>query len=218
MHSVSLSQPPALQYGSAQPWADEAVSPWDTDQCWQRILCRRVVEISCDQATGRMSLAVAFVLGAQHAGETVAWIQWAHGGLYPPDLHASGVDLQALAAIHVPQNDAYGLPRAAEILLRSGGFGLVVLDATGAGGLPKQAAWQGRLLALARAHDSSVLLLTHTSAEADSAGLWVGLRLQPQRQLPENDACRVSVAVLKNKTGLYLPTPSWQRGGPAGLI
>lgn len=198
----------------------DSASPWDVDRCWQQVLCKKLVEVSGDRASARLSLAVSFVLGAQRAGETVAWIQWAGGHLYPPDLHDSGVDLQALAVIHVAPSDAYGLPRAAEILLRSGGFGLVVLDATAGANLPCQAAWQGRLLALVRAHHSSVVLLTHKTAQADSLGALVGLRLQPRRQPRQVDAgpYGLSVAVLKNKGGLHLPQQTWPRGGPHGLI
>jgi len=45
---------------------------------------------------------------------------------YPPDVASHGVDLDALAVIRVPAGLA--MYRAADQLLRSGAFGLVVLD------------------------------------------------------------------------------------------
>jgi recombination protein RecA len=185
---------------------------------WQHVLCHKLVEVSGDASCARLSMAATFVLSAQQAGETVAWIQPVDGGLYPPDLHDSGIDLQALAVVHMPKADRYGLPRAAEILLRSGGFGLVVLDATSGQNLPSQLAWQGRLLALARTHHSSVVILTHKSSKADSLGALVGLRLEPVRLPRLLDGYPVSISVLKSKGTASVAPTVWQRGSPPGFV
>jgi len=70
-------------------------------------------------------------------------------GLLDDAVMARYVD--ALVVVRVPRRDgAKALVRAAEIALRSGGFGLAVLDLVdGAPGGPP-AAWQGRLLGLFR--------------------------------------------------------------------
>ena len=94
----------------------------------------RLVEISGQGDAARLSLAVDVVRQVQAEGETAAWVQPAGGPLYPPDLHDARVDLQSLIVIQVPSGaGAHGVPRAAELLLRSGGFGLVVLDLTESG-------------------------------------------------------------------------------------
>jgi len=45
---------------------------------------------------------------------------------YPPDASDSGVDCEAVVVVHVP--DTISIARAAEILARSGAFGLIILD------------------------------------------------------------------------------------------
>lgn len=89
----------------------------------------RLIEISGVGASARHTTAVALVRQAQLEGETTAWIQPAGGPLYPPDLADSGVDLASLIVVHVPEDRGQvGLARAAELLLRSGAYGLCVLD------------------------------------------------------------------------------------------
>lgn len=89
----------------------------------------RLVEISGVGASARHTTAAALVRQAQLEGETTAWVQPAGGPLYPPDLAESGVDLGALVVVHVPADRGQvGLARAAELLLRSGAFGLCVVD------------------------------------------------------------------------------------------
>jgi recombination protein RecA len=200
----------------SHPEASAALS-LPADLAWNSLITQKLVEISGTHNTARFSTAVAMVLGAQRSGETVAWIQPEGGRLYPPDLHDSGVDLRALAVIHTPRHDSVQGLKAAEILLRSGGFGMVVLDLI-VGAAPRSPAWQGRLLGLARQHHSSVVLLTHKPSHADSLGALVSLRVEPQRQ-SQHDLRMFEVApqVLKNKMGLALPLWMLQRRGPTGL-
>jgi hypothetical protein len=49
-------------------------------------------------------------------------------GLFPPDWARAGLDLDALLVVHVPDHDPSAAPRAAELLLRTGVMGAVVLD------------------------------------------------------------------------------------------
>jgi recombination protein RecA len=89
----------------------------------------RLIEVSGLGASARHTTAAALVRQAQLEGETTAWIQPEGGSLFPPDLAESGIDLEALVVIHVPRDRGeVGLARAAELLLRSGAFGLCVLD------------------------------------------------------------------------------------------
>lgn len=89
----------------------------------------RMIEVSGANGAARHTTAAALVRQAQLDGETTIWIQPEGGSLFPPDLADAGVDLQALVVVHVPQDRGeVGLARAAELLLRSGAVGLVVLD------------------------------------------------------------------------------------------
>lgn len=185
----------------------------------------RLVEL-CGEA--QTSTAVAILAHAQREGETAAWIQPIRGSLYPPDLAAAGVDVEALVVIHVPETGAMsgaaGQCRAAELLLRSGGFGLLVIDfetePTGS------AAWQGRLLGLARQHETRVLLLRKDARE--SLGPLVGMRVasrvervtsqdEPSGFCPRTGQFEIRHEVLKNKSGGPLEPAAIRIRGPWGL-
>lgn len=195
----------------------------------------RIVEL-CGQA--QATTAVAILAHAQREGETAAWIQLAQGELYPPDLCAAGVDIEALIVVHVPTaNEKSSVPvagpagqcRAAELLLRSGGFGLVILDfcrAEPSGG----AAWQGRLLGLARQHEARVLILRRdTREQLASLGPLISMRVASRVERSRDDddppgftrrtgRFVIRHEVLKNKSGGPLePAPSIVRG-PWGLL
>ena len=73
-----------------------------------------------------LTAATALVVDAQRQREPVVWISSRAAGCYPPDLVACGVDLESLPFVHVA--DAEASLRAADQLVRSGAFGLLVLD------------------------------------------------------------------------------------------
>ena len=134
------------------------------------------------------------------------------------------------AALHAVACEAAA--RAADRLVRSGGFGLVVLD------LGKDAevsaGLQGRLAGLAQRHDSAIVCITEKPPEAASLGSMVSLRAEAMRRVEravgvagagaagtgpgltaERFACQVRV--LKDKRR----APSWSHAevvrAPAGL-
>src|SRR5262245_55329193 len=89
----------------------------------------RLIEIASAKDGAQMTAAVACLLHAQAQGEPAAWVQPASGPLFPPDLADSGVDLDALLIVNVPASaGTFAAIKAAELLLRSGGFGLLILD------------------------------------------------------------------------------------------
>ncbi len=178
----------------------------------------RLVELCGDNHTARLSLAVTLVRASQHEGESVAWVQPRGGGLYPPDLHDSGVDLASLLVIHIPpEGGAIGLTKAAEILMRSGALGLLVLDLS-ASSPPRGEAWLNRLAALAREHRSRVLLVTASGAETPSLGTLVSLRLLPKRQRLAPGHFVVTPTLLKDKLGLDAEIGAEHYRGPWGLL
>jgi recombination protein RecA len=156
------------------------------------------------------------------------------GTLYPPDLHQAGIDLDALVVVHVPPDGMnadsgpgkhtpagvvrpHRLCKAAELLLRSGAFGMLVLDLCD--GTPHGSdAWQGRLLGLARAHHARVVLLTNKPRHADSLGTLVGLRVEPQRFRTAAGQFTVEHQVLKNKSGAPFDVARDHYQGPCGLL
>jgi len=173
----------------------------------------RLVELSARGATATLTTAIELVVEAQTTGEPVAWIALASGTFYPPDVADSGVDLAALVVVRAP--DAIACARAAERVLRSGAFGLVVIDY--AASKPElSTAHQGRLVALAQSHDAAVVCLTEKSHEASSIGSLVSLRVEALRTRGRDGDFDVTLRALKDKRR----GPGWTRArklrGPAG--
>lgn len=196
----------ALKQGESAPLAAEP--RWSREQ-----LAGRLTEISGEGAAAPLTAAVGLVLDAQLAGEPVAWITLPETMFYPPDVADSGVDLHALVIVKVPA--AHDAARAADQLVRSGAFGLVVLD------LGKDArihtGLQGRLVSLAKRHDTAIVCLTVKSSGSASLGSMVSLRAEALREKLEGGRFRCKVKVLKDKQR----GPNWTHDevvrGPAGL-
>ena len=177
----------------------------------------RLIEISGRGANARLSTAVGLLRQAQIEGETSAWIQPEGGDLYPPDLADAGIDLDALVVLHLPTDrGADDLLRATEWLLRSGAYGLVVVDLTGVRA-PRGQAWCARLSSLAREHGSRLILITDSPEHRASLGPMIGLRLAPRRSPPHAGSCGLDVHVLKNKSGAPLTIAPERWRAPLGL-
>src|SRR5215468_255122 len=115
----------------------------------------RLAEISGSNATATLTLTCGLVLDAQKRDEPVGWATSTESSFYPPDAAQFGIDLAGLVVVRVSKPDA--IARAGEKLLRSGGFGLVVLD-LGLADVPTPL--QSRLTGLAHHHHSAVVCLT----------------------------------------------------------
>ena len=125
-----------------------------------------------------MTAAFALVLDAQVTGSPVAWVTARAAIFNPPDVAASGVDLASLVVVRTDSARRAG--RAADVLLRSGAFGLVVLELGTSAVLPTPL--QGRLVQLAVKHDAAVVCLTEKSADEASLGSLVSLRGEVRRR------------------------------------
>ena len=115
----------------------------------------RLVEISSSTASAALTLAFGLVIQAQERGEPVGWVTSAESFFYPPDAARCGTDLAALVVVRLA--DTQSISRAGEKLLRSGGFGVVVLD-LGAADIPMPL--QTRLTGLAHRHHTALFCLT----------------------------------------------------------
>lgn len=189
-----------------------------------RELAGRLVELSARGDSTRLSLTFSLVLDAQGRGEPVAWITDTDSCFFPPDVAACGVDLEALAVVRVPTGRAPGrsgpraIARAAELLIRSGAFGLVVLDLGEDPRVP--VALQSRLRGLAQKHETAVLCLTEKSRGLPSIGSMVSLRGEARRNRPghvDDGDFDCEMDVIKDKKR----GPGWthveRRVGPDGL-
>ena len=170
----------------------------------------RLVELSARGATATLTAAIELVIDAQMQSEPVGWIAPTAGTFYPPDVADSGVDLAALVVIRA---DGVAAARAAERLLRSGAFGLVVLDLH-RGDLSMQI--QGRLITLAQTHDAAVVCVTDNTRDTASLGSLISLRAEASR-IRDRDELAFRVRALKDKRR----GPGWEhvatRMAPAGF-
>lgn len=202
---------------------DPAHAPASVGWCL-RALAGRLTEISGLGDSAALTLAFSVVLDAQRQGETTAWITRRESSFLPLDAWASGVDLEALAVVRVP--DERAVVRAADRLARSGGFGLLVLDlaagddkATALGRHPIQipTAMQARLRGLAHRHGIAVLFLTRKGASTTSLGSLVSLHARARRERTPEGLYRCRLEVIKDKHR----GPGWEVfetcRGPDGL-
>lgn len=97
--------------------------------------------------------------------------------LFAPDLDQAGVLVERLPIVRVPALVREVL-KAAELLLRSGGFGVVVVDLSAASARVPMAAL-ARLQGLAREHRARVVFLTPDAQAA--LGSPVSVRVRPER-------------------------------------
>lgn len=184
-------------------------------------LAGRLVELSAAAQSAHLTAAFGLVLEAQFAHDRAAWVTLTHSCFYPPDVVDTGVDLDAMPVVRVA--DARTAGRAADHLLRSGGFGLVVIDlADEQGGLRPARSnvlpvpLLARLLGMARHHHAVVLILTRKAEDAPSLHSLVSLRAEATWHVDQG-RCELHVRVIKDKRvgpgGTHVETCR----GPAGL-
>ncbi|HWP24084.1 MAG TPA: recombinase A [Candidatus Binatia bacterium] len=172
----------------------------------------RLVEISAAKASAALSVAFTLVRQAQARGEPAGWVTLAESSFYPPDAAQSGADLSALVVVRLAR--AGDIARAGEKLLRSGAFGLVVLD-LGETDIPMPL--QTRLTGLAHRHHTALVCLTEKDGAAFSLGSLVSLRVHAEKKRAEDRRFVCTLRVLKDKRR----GPTWNDEecyiGPAGL-
>ena len=182
-------------------------SPWNL-----AAIAGRFIEISASASAASLTLAFGLVREAQIRGEPAGWVTSMESFFYPPDAAYRGIDLAALAVIRVLH--AVTIPRAGEKLLRSGGFGLIVLD-LGIADIPMPL--QSRLTGLAQRYHTGLVCLTEKESKAFSLGSLVSLRAHAERQRSSDNRFACRLRVLKDKRR----GPTWSHEefccGPAGL-
>ena len=187
---------------------------WDEAprEAWSRAaLSGRLIEISNGESPSALTAAFGLVLDTQRQDEPVAWITPEASCFFPPDAAEGGVDLRSLVVVRAPSTTR--ALRAADKLIRSGAFGLVVVDLAPSLALPRSGeSWLARLLGLARKHDTAVVLLTEKRGEAPSLSSLVSLRGEARR-VQHN----VEISMLKDKRRAPGWTHAEQCRGPAGL-
>ncbi|HDS74222.1 MAG TPA: recombinase A [Firmicutes bacterium] len=186
----------------------------DTDaRTWRYdALCGRLIELSSADAAASLTATTTLIAQAQREGEPVAWVTTEESCVYPPDLSEQGIDLDALIVVRI--GTTTDVPRAAEKLVQSGAFGLIVRDLVERAHIPTPLL--ARLMQLARKHATVVVCLTVKPSDEESLSSLVSLRGEARRIRREGVIYRFEVHALKNKRG-----SPWrhteQCHGPMGL-
>lgn len=193
-----MSVAPAFSKGLPSP---KTVKSWGLDQ-----MAGRLVEISGQKAAANLTVAFGLVLEAQKRGEPVAWVTLQRSTFYPPDVADSGISLEHLAVVRVP--DTRAAARAAVELTRSGGFALVIVD-LGPEVLRDERTRKKRtsrrlstplltkLVGLARKNTTAVVVLTEKTEHTSSVSSLISLRAEARRS-PDAPG-ELEVAILKDK-------------------
>jgi recombination protein RecA len=155
-----------------------------------------------------LTMAFALVREAQEADEPAAYVSGPDASFYPPDVAEGGVDLDALVVVRAAEITQRA--RAADELIRSGAFALVVLDLVelylgggrAEGRIPP--ALLSRLHGLAQKHHSAIVFLTSGDASDDapsSLGPLISMRAVATRRLVGESRTRyeLDVQVMKDK-------------------
>ena len=218
--------------------SDLADGPNAPGERWTLAALRgRLVELVGGARSANLSMACRLVGEAQTAGDFAAWVATHRDVFFPPDFAAAGVDLGGLPVVWaLPSGGrrtasqarasrpggsardpgiAADASRAAERLLRSGAFGLIVVDL--ARDLALSPAAQGRLLRLAEHHAALVLILRRKRRDGLYSGSLVTVRAESSCEQIGPGRFRAVVTNTKDKR----EGPGWKTSeefdGPPGL-
>jgi recombination protein RecA len=227
--------------GQLRRATDLAVRPRAEGGHWDLAALRgRLTELVGGADSANVTLAGRLILQAQRAGEFAAWVATHRDVFFPPDLAAAGVDLAALPVVWAPpapaavcetssardgtsaapaarrsEEVAREAARSAERLLRSGAFGLIVVDL--ARDLTLGAAAQGRLLRLAEHYDAQVLILRRKREDGVYSGSLVTVRAESSCERIGPGRFRATITNTKDKREGPGWTTSEEFDGPPGL-
>ncbi len=185
-------------------------------------LAGRLVEILSVAEPARLTAAFKVVRDAQRQSDSTVWITTTNSSFFPPDAAEGGVDLDSMPVIRLPLVD--DIPRAADTLIRSGAFGLVVMDLIGEVGREARIGRgaPARLMGLAQKHDTAVILLTGDPRDSGRLGPLVSLRAEASRGNKPSSFRGgrmgvIEIHIIKDK----LQAAGWRHTepccGPAGL-
>lgn len=149
----------------------------------------RLVEVCGSAATASLTAVARVILEAQALGGLAAWVGERRTVFYPPDFAACGIDLDAMPVVRA---DAMEVRlKALDVLMRSGCFDLIVLDA-GHGNIPTGI--QSRLAGLAKRHHTALVVLASNQVRAGAAGnVLASLRCETHKEriLADRFDCRI---------------------------
>lgn len=201
-------------------------------------LSGRLVELTSppNSASSVLTISLGLVAEAQRSQEPACWVTVTSDTFFPPDAERTGVDLSLLPIIRIweednkipqrlktnrrhqktnarktfsPLNKAL---RAVELLIRSGAFGLVVMDLGKWRHLPPYCL--SRLKGLVRKHATALVFLTQKCSEnSSSLGSLISLQGMARRRRIFHSQC--SPALSNNFCECVMKCVKDKRHGPS---
>ncbi|MFN0059738.1 MAG: recombinase A [Planctomycetota bacterium] len=196
--------------------ASSAVGARATSRGWGLdALAGRLVELSAHDASATLTIIIALVREAQLRRELAVWIGLESTVFHAGDAAESGVDLDRLPVVRLSAPES--IPIAADLLVRSGAFALVVLDLAGAhDGGDLRLAMQTRLVGLAHHHATAIVCLTARERALPSLGSLVSLRAEARHRRLSDGRFACEIDIIKDKRGAASKHTELCRG-PDGL-
>jgi len=205
------SKPPH-KLASARALLGARSLPSGTPRWCLREITGRLVELAGWRSGAVYSSAATLIVDAQKSGEPVVWIGPKTRTFLPADAQDAGVDLAALPIVRVPTTR--DIPFAADVIARSGAFGLILLDV---GTANPAMGVLSRLAGLARTHNTAIVMLTEKSPEHPSLGSVVSFRADTSFARHRDGGFEHVIAVSRDR----VRSMAWRhvevRRGPAGL-
>ena len=207
---------------------DSLVQPFSRPRWSIAYLAGRLIELRSTAVTAVLTAGLSLVHKAQVRLEPAVWVTSTESIFFPVDAETWGIDLRALAVVRVP--GIMAMLKASDKLIRSGAFGLIILDFVSlwppsmekgdkkAGALSHiSLTQQSRFLGLAQQHQTAMVFLTSMHCSLSAASSLVSLRGEVERCHVDTDIHEVQLHILKDKQR----GPGWHHAerccGPAGL-
>ena len=152
-------------------------------------LTGRLCELRSDPQGVHLTLACSIICDFQRLLEPTAWVTSRHDTFFPPDVAKAGVDLAALPVIQV--HNLRAVVTAVEHLIRSGAFGLVLMELNAGMSISTAVLW--RLARLAKYKHTALLCLTFPGTELGSMVSIRGLGTRHATLIPHHFRCDIHV-------------------------
>lgn len=177
-----------------------------------RPLSGRLIELQREAGTVSTSAALRLVHETQCNGEPAAWVTSGSTIFLAEDARAAGVDLDGLAVVRAP--DADRALRTIERLVRSEGFGVVVLDLEQETTFSNAAA--ARISRLAQLANTAVIAIAPTKSSSPF-GAQASARVAVMRERTRNGRMRWRVDIRRDKRFGASELAEETLDAPAGL-
>lgn len=206
--NASLLSCKGIMPASALPTGAENTSAWTIQS-----LAGRMVELQSGGPSASLTIVAGLILEVQQRGQPAAWVGHARSVFFPPDFAESGIALASLPVIR-PRIFAASL-RAADALLRSEGFALIVLDIPSHETLTLGT--QTRLAGLARSSHTALICLTQDGSGTPTLASLASIRCHSRFTRSAFNRFAWVLQASRDKRGSAGWTLKEQAHGPGGL-